>query len=448
MPLSIPLNIKLHATQQFIHERARIFTIVKSGKRMGKSVLAIYRLLQKAGMSPNGCCWYISPFFSMSKKIAWHEMLKMLPAQMIRKKLETELYLELFNGCRIQLLGADNPDSLRGPKLSHVCFDEAAFIREEVWPLIRGQLLGNERSGTADFISSPNPKGRNWFSAFFDDALRKMNAGDPNWAAFYRTIWDNPTIPIQDIKDLERDTADQTWQLEYLALEGDFSGEKFAEFSYDKHVSTYVAPPDGLPMYRAIDWGLTHPTVCLWARVDKANNLIYITQEFSRSGLVIREVAEVIKDMNGPTVPAWTVIDPSAARRDQVTGKSLKDEFLRCGIGCVDGDRRGADNIAGRGIDIVKGMLKRNMIRVHPSCKNLIYELRTVQWGQKEGDDSTDAFRYLLVRLHDLVFNGVLNSPQELSKAEPNRFNLNDKILFPGREAQYSNDIVAQLNAY
>ena len=93
---------------------------------------------------------------------------------------------------------------------------------------------------------------------------------------------------------------------------------------------------------------------------------------------------------------------------------------------------------------------KHGMILIDPRCKNLILELRNLQWGQKEGDDATDALRYLLVRLHDLVFNGVLNSnAQDIPvQANPQIFNINDRNLFPNRGMEYASSIREEINAY
>lgn len=449
--MDVKLNIKLHVNQQHVQENARQFTVIKAGKRFGKTKLAIYRTLQKAGNLPDGTVWYIAPTYKQAKQIAWWELMRMLPPQMIRRKAETDLFLELWQGCRIQLIGADNEDSLRGPKLDHLTMDEAAYCKEYIWPsILRGQLLGPNGSGTADFISSPNKTGRNWFTHFHEDAMKRMRAGDPEWAAFYYTIYDNPTLPVEDIKKLEADTPDDTWKLEYLAIESEHAGQKYNEFVYDKHVTPCPPPKNALPTYRALDWGLDHPTVCLWARVDKTKGEVYIYDEFCRNGLIIEEIVKVVNEKTGPVPIDWTVIDPSANRRDQVTSRSVKDEFLRCGMGCVDGDRRGADNIGGRGVDIVKMFFKKNMIRIDPRCKNLILELRNLQWGDKTGDDCTDALRYLLVRLHDLVFHGILMAADApIGELMPKHtFNINDPILFPKRELENVSSIRAELNAY
>lgn len=426
--MDVRLNFTLHANQQHIHDNARTFTVIKAGKRFGKTKLAIYRALQKAGTLPGGTVWYVAPYFSQAKKIAWWELLRILPPQLIKRKIETELFVELWNDCRIQLIGADNEDNLRGPHLDHIVMDEAAYCKEHIWPaILRGQLLGAERSGTADFISSPNNTGRNWFTNFHEAAIARMKSGDPDWAAFYYTIYDNPTIPKDQIESLKADVPDDTWDLEYMGIESLHAGQKYSEFNPASHVKPFDVQTS-LPTFRAVDWGLDHPTVCLWAKVDKARGEVYIYDEFVKSGLIISEIVNIIREKTAKIPVDWTVIDPSANRRDQVTLRSVKDEFSRCGMGCVDGDRRGADNVGGRGVDIVKMFFKKNMIRIDPKCKNLILELKNLQWGDKVGDDCTDALRYLLVRLHDTIFYGNLMTVNDFPgvKRERNIFNFNE----------------------
>jgi len=453
MSLDIKLNFKLHINQQLIHDNARRWNVVCAGKRFGKSKLGIYRMIQRAGQLPGGTIWAVAPFYSQAKSIIWWELINLLPPQLIKRKIETDLFVELWNGCRIFLKGADHEDSLRGPQLQHLLMDEAAFCREHIWDkILRGQLLGTSGAGTADFISSPNPKGRNWFSDFHARAKQRMDNGDQDWSAFHFTLLDNPTLPREEIQKLKDDLPEDTWNLEYMAIESDHAGQKYSEFQYDRDVKPFLLTDEtkNLPTYRGLDWGLDHPSVCLWAKVDSARNIVHIYDEFARSGLVIEEVCRIVHEKTGDTPIVWSVLDPSANRRDVVTNRSVKDEFLRCGLNCVDGDRRGADEKGGRGVDIVKRFFKKGMIRIDPRCKSLIYELRNLQWGDKTGDDCCDALRYLLVRLHDLVFNGVLNAVSDSPEParNPQIFNINDPILFPKREHEYASSIRAELNAY
>jgi len=86
---------------------------------------------------------------------------------------ESELAVELHNGNRIRLYGADNPDALRGIYLDGVVLDEFADIRPSVWGEVIRPLLA-DRKGWAVFIGTP--RGRNAFYQVWKSALT-----DPEW---------------------------------------------------------------------------------------------------------------------------------------------------------------------------------------------------------------------------------------------------------------------------
>ena len=119
------LNVVLHDNQKIIHRNPARFKTIKSGKRFGKTYWALYELLQKAG-EKQGIYWYTAPFRNQAKTIAWNILLWMLPYQLIRRKLENELFVELINGSKIYLIGEDHEESLRGPALHGVVRDECA----------------------------------------------------------------------------------------------------------------------------------------------------------------------------------------------------------------------------------------------------------------------------------------------------------------------------------
>ena len=190
-----------------------------------------------------------------------------------------------------------------------------------------------------------------------------------------------------------------------------------------------------------MDWGLDHPAANLWIRVDTDQKLIYVSNEFVKSGLSIEEIAEAVKALSGTEVPEYAVLDPSANKRDPGTKKSITDEYRRCFrvfggqweyFSIKTGDRRD------RGYEIVKRYLKKGMIKVHPRCKNLIYGLENVMVGDKTGDDATDALRYACVNIHDAIsgMNVLTDSFESMGQldAEGNKvkvFNFNDPLLFP-----------------
>ena len=264
--MDVRLNIILHENQVKIHKNLTRFTVIKAGKRYGKTHWALYELCRAAGLKENGVFWYIAPTYRQAKSIAWNHLKWMIPRRLVRRYVETELLIELVNGTRIELKGADNEDALRGPGLDGVIFDEASYIEEYLWTgIIRGQLAGS--NGFAYFISSPKKTGKNWYTNFCEDAKRRVHLGEKGWSYFFFTIYDNPTIPVDEIEALRNSVPEYVWNLEYMAQESDLAGQKYSEFSYDNNVGEYKGEKV-LSLYRFLDWGLDHPTVCLWAGLD------------------------------------------------------------------------------------------------------------------------------------------------------------------------------------
>lgn len=236
------LNLVLHQNQRLIHSSKKRFKVVKAGKRFGKSQWAIFEICQLAGMSVNGVFWYIAPTYGQAFDIAWNTLLAVLPNELILNKWESgvrKLTVQLTSGSYIVLKGADNKDTLRGPGIDGVIFDEAAYMGMDIWPtIIRGQLAKSQ--GPAYFISSPKDTGRNWYSTFCDDAQRRKNLGE-DWDYWKFTIYDNPLLPKSEIEDIKDQCTEDRWNLEYMAEESEFAGQVYSEFNYELHVGEMAA---------------------------------------------------------------------------------------------------------------------------------------------------------------------------------------------------------------
>ena len=89
--------------------------------------MAINHLLRHAVLcdKPNPRVAYIAPTFTQAKRIAF-DYLKVFAEKIPMVRFhETELRCDLPNGGRIQLLGAENPSSLRGIYLDYCVLDES-----------------------------------------------------------------------------------------------------------------------------------------------------------------------------------------------------------------------------------------------------------------------------------------------------------------------------------
>lgn len=439
----VRLPIKLHVNQQAILDHPAKKKVVKAGKRFGKTKLAIYTIIKAAGLQPNGVFWYIAPTYRQAKYIAWDTLNWLLPPEWVERSIENELFKQLTNGAKIQLIGAENEDALRGPPINGFVMDEASYINEQIYPtILAGQMLNSGPHGFEMFISSPNKRGRNWFTNFHADAEKKMKMNDSEWAAFYYTIYDNPTLSRDDIDKVRELNTEDTWNLEYMAIESDFSGILINEFDYKTHVGEYLSNNQMLYV-RGIDWGISHPTTCMFLAVDIQNKFVYVFDEFVKSNFLIEESCRAILEKSRGKTFEWTVIDPSTNKRNSQTKFTDRDEFARNGIYCMPGDNRD------RGIDIMKMFFKTKRIKIHPQCKNLITEIRNYQRGDKEGDDCLDPLRYALVKIHDTMFGGknVFESDVFIPKmSNPRQISLYDPLLFPKKEPVTPNWLWHEIN--
>ena len=157
--MEITLQYKPHPHQKVLHDDEHRYKVVVAGRRFGKSVFARMHCLLNA-LSEPGLYWIVNPTYRQGKQIHWHELKKEIPYDLVSYKNEQELSIQLVNGSRIEIKGADNEDSLRGVGLKGVVIDEAADQKLKVWEeIIRPTLI--DSGGWAIFIGTP--KGFNWF---------------------------------------------------------------------------------------------------------------------------------------------------------------------------------------------------------------------------------------------------------------------------------------------
>ena len=116
---------------------------------------------------------YMAPTYRQAKNVAW-DYIKHFAGGIPNVKFhETELRCDLPTGARISLLGAENPDSLRGIYLDGCVMDEVADMPENVFPEVLRPAL-SDRKGFCIFVGTP--KGT-MFSMIIMNRLRLMRAG-------------------------------------------------------------------------------------------------------------------------------------------------------------------------------------------------------------------------------------------------------------------------------
>ena len=221
--VSVVIPYKPRYPQTIIHPalESHRFCVLVTHRQMGKTVCTINHLLKSALQNPlpAGRYFYIAPFLKQAKLIAWDYVRRFACAIPGVKLSEGELCAQLPTGAKIWLLGADNPDALRGTYADGVVLDEYAQIKPDVYDeIVRPMLLS--RQGWAVFTGTP--KGQNQFYELYQTA-QKASQTDPQqwWCGVFRAD-ETGIITPAELEDLRRRTPEHLFRQEYLC---DFSAD-------------------------------------------------------------------------------------------------------------------------------------------------------------------------------------------------------------------------------
>lgn len=143
-------------------------------------------------------------------------LFSIIPEEIIEKKNEAELVVYLKNGSYIQLMGADNPDRLRGAGPLGFILDEYDTMKEEVWPILQPIVRAN--GGWAWFVGTPKGKQKLY------DLYQLGKSGDPEWGSWLLKASQSGLIPKDQLdnsrKTMSQALYNQEFECDFLEGEG------------------------------------------------------------------------------------------------------------------------------------------------------------------------------------------------------------------------------------
>lgn len=256
------LQFNLHPAQTEIHSHPARFKIVAAGRRFGKTVYSVIRCFEEALASTNARgaelddsseVIYVGIDREQAKRNAWPYFKKFafeiekatgLEVRLLEKTSMIELPPEL-GGCRIRLLGMDDPDAARGMKLRFAVLDEYADMPPRVWPEIIRPALADVRGG-ALFIGTP--KGRNHFYDLIKEAVDM-----DDWAVFNFSMDDNPLIQADERRALAAEYSRGSQDLYKQEVQAQFIVSSGQLFSNDQFKIIDEMPESAMDCFIAVD---------------------------------------------------------------------------------------------------------------------------------------------------------------------------------------------------
>jgi hypothetical protein len=393
--------------QQRIHDALRPMcsgqiAMAITGRRFGKTTLAVNEVIDHAIEIPGSRNWYIAHTEKQAYRIAWREMLDWrvdkdmkrhppyLPPELIEKKRIDLHTVKLHNGSLIEFLGTIHELPMLGAGLHFVVFDEFPGIPWSIWfDIVRPMLI--DFRGNALFIGTVPDPIKHEISLDFIDMYEEIlfKKIRTNNKAFNFTSFCNPHINHEEtkrqIRDLKRKGRMNDAKRLYHGKYTREYGVAFPTFEYDRHTVEPIEIPKNWTRIMAIDPHPQKPTFALWAAIDPRNHYwFYREMEFSTGerALTIPEIAYDIVEIENHAKEKvhMRVIDPTFAKVEQAIlgAKNVKDLFKDYGMWFMEADRR-FDTYYHKVTDMLVEQPEPTF-HIFRSCPGFIRQMKNATW--------------------------------------------------------------------
>lgn len=329
---SVDLGYKPRPFQAVLHRALKRFNVLVCHRRFGKTVFSIMEMIDKALRCElkNPQYAYIAPTYGQAKRVAWEyikDFTKDLPGA---KANEADLRIDIprpdrGDKIRIMLLGAENPDSLRGIYLDGVILDEYAQCDPTIWGQVIRPAL-SDRKGWAIFIGTP--KGQNHFYDIYNSAR-----GLDSWhVAIYRAS-ETGVVDAEELAEAQSTMTDEEYEQEYecsfaAALMGAYYGKYLNELEKKGQITNKVGYDPALTVSTYWDLGISD-TTAIWF-IQTVGKEVHVIDYLEEAGKGLEHYAKELK--NKGYVYEEHFIPHDGAARELGTGKSRQETLRDFGI--------------------------------------------------------------------------------------------------------------------
>ena len=396
MKIVIPYKPREH--QKAVHNKLKRFNVLVCHRRFGKTVLCINELLKRAMQNTltRPRYYYLAPTYSMAKRTAWDyvkEYTGVLPDVTYH---ETELRADLPNGARIQLLGCERPDSLRGLYIDGVVLDEVAQMPPRLWTEIIRPAL-SDRNGF--MIAIGTPQGHNSFHQLFDHALHQKD-----WYAEIFKASETDIISELELNEAKALMPEEIYDSEFecsfdSAAIGSIYSKGLNKAEEDKRI-TKIPYDTSVKVNTYWDLGMADKTA-IWF-VQQKGSAFHIIDYFEDSGESLEYYTTVLDEKK--YIYDTHYLPHDANVRELGTGVSRVETAQSLGMRTSIVPKLSVED----GINAVRMVLSRCWFD-HEKTKHGLDALRQYRWATTERGElknkpehnwtshAADAFRYFAV---------------------------------------------------
>ncbi len=343
--ITIPHNWTPEAHQLPVLQNGSRFKVLVWHRKAHKTTLAINELYRWAA-AIKGTYWYVAPFLGQAKKIVWQDPemgAKYCPSIIWDKRNNSELTITFPNGSIVYIMGADNPQSLRGPNPRGVVLDEYDDMKPEVWSQIVQPIMAANPKGWTWFVGTPKGK-RDLFRKFsYAEEQMREKGRESEWYCSRLRASESGIISPEGLLSVKNDpgTPEDFYKQEYEVEFLDGAGTFFKGIENVLYEPSAVA--DKLKIHPkkryqiGIDWAKVNDFTVFTA-LDLTNFFVYPQTRFNQIDYNLQQAraeafylkhnkARVQMDGTGIGTPIFDSLSRSISRLEEYvfTEQSRKD---------------------------------------------------------------------------------------------------------------------------
>jgi len=233
---------------------------------------------------------YVAPYRSQAKSVAW-DYLKFFSRPIAKSSNEADLIIELLNGAKIRLFGADNADAMRGLGFDGLYLDEYGDFKPSVWGNVVRPALSDKQGWC---VFGGTPKGKNQFWNIYETSRKLPN----EWFTLSLPASKSKLLPDSELEAAKAQLAEDQYLQEYecsfeAAIVGAIWGTEMRKVAEDGRI-TKVENQIEVKTHTAWDLGHTDDTAIWWYQVIGGE--IHIVDFFALSGGTIEQFVSKIKE--------------------------------------------------------------------------------------------------------------------------------------------------------
>ncbi len=282
--------------------------------------------------------WHVMPTYKQAKQVSWIMMKDYARPVKGVKFNESELKVSYPNGNIVQLIGGDDPDSLRGPALSGLSLDEFSQIPRESFSEVLSKALADHLgycifSGTikgTDQLYQTYQAAKDdatWFSLWQNVDVSLATEEGPTLLAIARAMEDDRKLIQQGL--MLQEEYDQEWFLSAeAAIKGAWFKKEMAAATTEGRITAVPYEPL-LPVDTYWDLGIADAMSIWFAQTSKAGQ-VRLIDFYEATGEGFPHFIKMLREKPYVYGKHWAPHD--IAVRELGTGKSRLETAEKLGL--------------------------------------------------------------------------------------------------------------------